>query len=246
MSSKYSTFMNLPILLIEEQQRNLDLMEMYLKEEGFLHIERVTRGTDGITFCKTRPFSLVIVHAPVPDMNGYSLFYLLRKYSDASILCLIPKNNPAWKKMIRIEEKVKVVSFPLTREEFIKGVKNSLIRLYSHQGRTPKKVYRLGELTVYESDKRIFKKGHPVHLTSKEYQLLLFFLRFPNQIFSKGTLYECVWEESYLGVDNTLMVHLRRLREKIEDDPAHPKYLITIRGLGYKLQTTANASLTDV
>ncbi|AQR76102.1 winged helix-turn-helix domain-containing protein [Paenibacillus larvae] len=59
-------------------------------------------------------------------------------------------------------------------------------------------------------------------------------------------MYECVWEESYLGLDNTLMVHLRRLREKIEDDPAHPQYLITIRGLGYKLQTPANARLTDV
>ncbi|MDT2250354.1 response regulator transcription factor [Paenibacillus larvae] len=238
--------MNLPILLIEEQQQNLDLMETYLKEEGFLHIERTARGSDGIQLCKARSYSLIIVPAPVPDMNGYSLFYLLRKYSDAVILCLIPKDDPAWKKVIRIEEKVILGSIPFTREEFIKGVRNCLIQLFSHQGGTAQKVYRLDALTVYEADKRIFKNGLSVHLTSKEYQLLLFFLHFPGQIFSKGTLYECVWEESYLGLDNTLMVHLRRLREKIEDDPAHPQYLITIRGLGYKLQTPANARLTDV
>ena len=82
----------------------------------------------------------------------------------------------------------------------------------------------------------VFVRGESVRLPAQVYQLLLFFCKHPNQLFSKGQLYEQVWGDAFMGEDNTVMVHIRKLREKIEEDPGNPELILTVRGLGYKLE----------
>jgi DNA-binding response OmpR family regulator len=97
-----------------------------------------------------------------------------------------------------------------------------------------RQLLRFGELTLDLKSGEVKKGDKSIELTAKEYQLLLYLARHPNQILSKNKLFEAVWGEEYLGDDNTIMVHIRHLREKLEDDPGSPKYLITVKGLGYK------------
>lgn len=95
--------------------------------------------------------------------------------------------------------------------------------------------YQYGDLFVNSSSGEVVVRGVKVSLPAQVYQLLLYFCKHPNQLFSKAQLYENVWGENFLGEDNTIMVHIRKLREKIEVNPSQPQYIVTVRGLGYKL-----------
>lgn len=94
---------------------------------------------------------------------------------------------------------------------------------------------KFGKISINEENNVVTKNGVPVVLTAKELKILLFLARNPNHILSKRKLYESIWGEEYMGDDNTIMVHIRHLREKLEDDPGNPEYILTVKGLGYKL-----------
>ena len=96
-------------------------------------------------------------------------------------------------------------------------------------------IYNFGDVVINEDTGEVIKKGELVSLTAKEYALILFLVKNKNKIFSKNSLCEEVWGYEYDGYDNTIMVHIRHLREKLEDSPSNPKYIKTLKGLGYKL-----------
>lgn len=95
----------------------------------------------------------------------------------------------------------------------------------------------IGTLKINEENNQVTKDGSNVGLTATEYNLLLHLAKYPNHIVSKQNLYEAVWKEPFLGYDNSLMVHIRHLRQKIEDRPNRPRYIVTVKGMGYKLNT---------
>src|SRR5699024_759357 len=99
------------------------------------------------------------------------------------------------------------------------------------------KAFSVGPFEMNSDETEVKKNGHLLELTAKEVGLLASFMRNPNQILSKETLYLNVWGEDFYGADNTLMVHIRRLREKIEDDPSDPSYIVTVKGLGYRFMS---------
>ena len=97
-----------------------------------------------------------------------------------------------------------------------------------------------GNILISPNTGEVKKGENPITLTAKELQLLVYLAKHPNQIFSKSKICEAVWGEDFIGLDNTIMVHIRRLREKIEEDPSNPKWIKTVKGLGYKLQVRGN------
>lgn len=99
------------------------------------------------------------------------------------------------------------------------------------------RTYRFGEIVIDEERSEVTRGGEPVTLTAKEYQLLLYLAMHPNMILGKQKICDQVWNEPYIGMDNTLMVHIRHLREKLEDDPSSPRWIQTVKGLGYRLST---------
>ena len=135
------------------------------------------------------------------------------------------------------------VTKPFSPKEVAFRIKAQLRRNeYIQLSNTEDKRITFGNVTIHPSTGEVKKGEEHVTVTAKELQLLTFLASHPNQIFSKSKICEAVWGEDYGGYDNTIMVHIRRLREKIEDDPSNPKWIKTVKGLGYKLQVKGHES----
>jgi DNA-binding response OmpR family regulator len=172
----------------------------------------------------------------MPDMDGFEVCRRLRDITVAPILFLSAKNEDTDKILGLGLGGDDYITKPFSPKEVAYRMKAYFRRHQYFQCKEETCIYRFGDIEIDEKRGEVHKAGKAVALTAKEYQLLLFLARHPNQIFSKRKLYEAVWEEEYLGYDNTIMVHMRHLREKLEDNPSVPVYLLTVRGLGYKLR----------
>lgn len=133
------------------------------------------------------------------------------------------------------------VTKPFSTKEVLFRIKAQLRRNeYVAQNSTVESRLAFGGIVIYPNTGEVRKADEPITLTAKELQLLTLLAKHPNQIFSKSQICVVVWGEDYIGFDNTIMVHIRKLREKIEDNPSKPKWIKTVKGLGYKLQTRGN------
>src|SRR5699024_4126209 len=134
------------------------------------------------------------------------------------------------------------ITKPFSPKEMAYRVKAQLRRagVYTTEAvakKTTTKSAEVGPFEINPDETEVKKDGHVLGLTAKEVGLMASFMRNPNQILSKRTLFEHVWGEDFYGADNTLMVHIRRLREKIEDNPSDPSYIVTVKGLGYRFMS---------
>ena len=127
------------------------------------------------------------------------------------------------------------VTKPFSPREVVYRVKAQLRRAEYQQESSGSRMVRIGELTIDPDGCRVMKNGKEIGLTAREFELLQYMAQNTRRVISREQLYEAVWGEDSLGCDNTVMVHIRHLREKIEEDPTSPRYLITKKGLGYKL-----------
>ena len=135
------------------------------------------------------------------------------------------------------------VTKPFSTKEVVFRIKAQLRRnTYLEQRSVEDDKIEFGDVVIFPNKGEVRKKDQLIPFTAKELQLLILLASHPNQIFSKSKICEAVWGEDYIGLDNTIMVHIRRLREKIEEDPSKPKWIVTVKGLGYKLQVRGNQS----
>lgn len=223
------------ILIIDDEQSLLDLMEDVLKREGFKHIYTENNGIDGILKCKEINPDIVLLDVMLPDIDGFKTCEKIREFSKVPIIFLSAKSDNIDKLMGLSIGGDDYVTKPFNTAELILRVKSQLRRSSYTNLKDEVKELSFGEIVINESRGEVLKGGFELEMTAKEYQMILFFAKNPNQIFSKGKLCEQVWGYDYEGYDNTIMVHIRHLREKIEDNPSKPKYIKTIKGLGYKL-----------
>lgn len=126
------------------------------------------------------------------------------------------------------------ITKPFSPKEVAYRVKANLRRTSQKNEKKHETIYELGSFKIDEKKIEVRKNGELVELKPKEYKMLIYMAKNPNQILSKEQICSNVWGEDYIGFDNTIMVHIRRLREKIEDDPSNPTHIINIKGLGYK------------
>ncbi|ASS94063.1 response regulator transcription factor [Peribacillus simplex] len=225
------------ILIIDDEEDLARLMETVLHKEGIPNI--VTAGTiaDGwVKFQKFHP-SLVLLDIMLPDGEGYDLCKQIREVSNVPILFLSAKDEEIDKLLGLAIGGDDYITKPFSPKEVAYRVKAQLRRAgFSEEKATPKK-FQVGPFELSANENEVKKDGKTLELTAKEIGLMSCFMHHPNQILSKETLFEHVWGDDFFGSDNTVMVHIRRLREKIEADPSKPSFLITVKGLGYKLQT---------
>lgn len=227
---------NKKVLLIDDEEDILRLLKTVLVKEGIDHVYTSTTAADGfIQFQEKKP-DLVLLDIMLPDGEGYDVCKQIRHISNVPILFLSAK----------AEEIDKILGFaiggddyitkPFSPKEVAYRVKAQLRRADFIQEETNKKeVLKAGPFELNEQRAELKKDGEMIELKPKELQLMSFLMKHVNQIISKESLCENVWGEDYIGFDNTIMVHIRRLREKIETEPSKPNYLITVKGLGYKL-----------
>ena len=168
----------------------------------------------------------------MPGMNGFELTRALRKYSDIPILILSAKSQDNDKILGLNLGADDYIAKPFNPVEIVARVKAQLRRA----SRTSADVLTVGELTLNTGSFQLTKRDEVIPLTPMEYKILALLMRSPGRIFTKIQLYEGAVGNYFEGDDNTMMVHISKLREKIEDDPKAPRYIITVRGLGYKIE----------
>ncbi|MDM5296280.1 response regulator transcription factor [Peribacillus simplex] len=225
------------ILIIDDEDDLARLMETVLHKEGIPNI--VTAGTvaDGWSkFQEINP-ALVLLDIMLPDGQGYDLCKQIREVSNVPVLFLSAKDEEIDKLLGLAIGGDDYITKPFSPKEVAYRIKAHLRRAgFSDEKAVPKNL-QVGPFELSANENEVKKDGHTIELTAKEIGLMSCFMHHPNQILSKETLFEHVWGDDFFGSDNTVMVHIRRLREKIEADPSKPSFLITVKGLGYKLQT---------
>lgn len=170
----------------------------------------------------------------MPDGEGYDICKQIRDVSHVPIIFLSAKGEESDKIVGLAIGGDDYITKPFSPKEVAYRVKAQLRRSSYVQPSQAEPVIKKGPFELNEQQAELTKNGAAIELTPKELMLMTYFLQHPNRVISKETLYQTVWGEDFFGSDNTVMVHIRRLREKIEHSPSTPEFLVTVKGLGYK------------
>ena len=222
------------VLIVDDDEPLRLLLETSLRKEGFSRIAVAGSGEEAVRRCRECSPDVIILDVMLPDRDGFSVCTEIRGFSQAAILFLTARTSDLDKLRGFGLGGDDYVTKPFNPLEVVARVRAQLRRLRD-AGQTLERVHDFGRFQVREAAAELVVAGQPVACPAKEFQLLAFLCNHPGRVFSRAQLYERVWGEESLGDDNTVMVHIRRLREKIEEDPGNPRLLCTVRGLGYKL-----------
>ncbi|WP_257349898.1 response regulator transcription factor [Pseudalkalibacillus decolorationis] len=230
------------ILLVDDEEDIVNMLETVLYKEGFRTIYKAMEGLDAVQLCKEKNPDLIVLDIMLPDIDGLEVCRRIREFSYAPIIFLSVKTDDVDKLLGLGIGGDDYVTKPFSPKEVAFRIKAQFRRTQYLGNRittkpsipTPPKV---GPIEIDPNKGEVTLDGKLVTLTAKEYQLLLYMAENTNRILSKQRICEQVWGEDYLGYDNTIMVHIRHLREKLEADPGKPIFIKTIKGLGYKLTT---------
>lgn len=226
------------ILLVDDEKDITDLVEEVLRKDGFHNISKAYNGLDAVNLCKTHSPDVVVLDIMLPDIDGIEVCKRIREFSYCPILFLSSKNDDIDKILGLSSGGDDYVAKPFSPREIVFRIKAQFRRQqYNQSAKKDSKTetLRIGNLSIDVDGFQVYKNGVGIELTAREFGLLCYLAETPNKIINKERLYERVWGEYGAICDNTIMVHIRHLREKIEDDPSKPQMLVTVKGLGYKL-----------
>ena len=228
------------ILVVEDDKTLAMGIEYSLKQEGYetslCYTAQAAR--DAI---ESRRFSLVILDVALPDGNGFELCQSIRGKGDTPVIFLTARDDEATVVMGLDLGADDYITKPFRVRELLSRIK-SVLRRY-HLAPAPQGRIHIGSLVIDTSEARVFKEGQPVALTAMEYRLLLTLAQNAGRVLTRNQILEEIWDVGRDFVnDNTLTVYIKRLREKIEEDPRQPQIIMTVRGLGYKVGEPSETS----
>lgn len=229
------------ILIVEDDKEIREGIEIYLKNQGY-RVSQAADGVEGLEKIETQEIHLAIVDVMMPKMDGISMVMRMRELKyEFPIIMLSAKSEEVDKIMGLNMGADDYVTKPFTTMELLARV-NSHLRRYARflemkdsQNKEAETVYTVGGLEVREDTVEVVLDGNPVKLTPTEFKILLLLIKSPGRVFSAEEIYERVWNEQAINTD-TIMVHVRKIREKIEINPREPKYLKVVWGVGYKIE----------
>lgn len=234
---------NQGILLVDDEKDIMDLMEEVLLQEGFWSIRKAYTGAEALEFCREFQPDVIVLDIMLPDIDGLEVCKKIREFSYCSILFLSSKNDDVDKILGLSCGGDDYVTKLFSPKEVVFRIKAQLRRQQYQMAASINEetsILRAGRLSINKESCRAYKDGREISLTGREFLLLSYLMENTDKIISKERLYEQVWGEYSSICDNTIMVHIRHLREKIEDTPSSPQMLITVKGLGYKLKKRAD------
>lgn len=224
------------ILIADDEADIRNLIKINLEENGYTVLS-AQNGKEALDLLLSEDIHLAILDVMMPIMDGFNLLRKIREYNTIPVIMLTARTDDMDKVLGLGLGADDYLSKPFSVSELIARVGAQLRR--SNEYLTPREksvtTVTYGNLSIDREKCCAFKDGELIELGAKEYKLLLYFMENPERVFTKRQLYHAVWEEDYYYDDNTIMVHISRIRSRIEDDPQKPKYLKTIRGIGYKL-----------
>ena len=224
-------------LLICDDDRDIrNALKIYLAGEGYKIFE-AENGSEALEIVSEEEIHLILMDIMMPKMDGVSATMKLRENSNAPVIFLTAKSEDNDKIFGLTAGADDYITKPFNPMEVIARVKDQL-RRYAYFGGMEKKedTISVGGIELDESGKSVTLNGEPVSITPTEYDILELFIKNPGKVFSSKEIYSAVWSSDPLGAEGTIAVHIRHLREKIEIDPANPRYLKVVWGKGYKLE----------
>ena len=226
------------ILVCDDDKEIVDAIDIYLSQEGY-HILKAYDGLQAIEIMKKEEVHLILLDIMMPNLDGIRATRKIRETSSVPIIMLSAKSEDVDKILGLNIGADDYITKPFNPLELIARVKSQL-RRYTQLGNlaTEEKeaVYVCGGLVVNDDLKTVTVDGEPVKLTPIEYNILVLLIKNQGKVFSIEQIYENIWNEEAIGADNTVAVHIRHIREKIEINPKEPRYLKVVWGLGYKVE----------
>ena len=231
--------MQYTILIAEDDGDIVELLRLYLENSGYRVIS-ADNGEKALERMKREHVDLALLDVMMPQMDGYELTRQIRKISNIPILILSARDQD-YDRILGLNLGADdYLTKPFNPMEVAARINSNLRRFYElgsaagDTGRTDR--ITLGELCLDADAMTVTKNGEQIFLTPTEYKILLKLMRSPGRVYTKAQIYESINGEFFENDDKTMMVHVSKLREKIEDDPKNPCYIKTVRGLGYKIE----------
>jgi len=223
------------ILIIDDDVDLCRLLLHHLEQEGY-DVCTCHDGVMGLHELQSAEYQLVVLDIMLPMINGYEVLERIRKKSFIPVLMLTAKDSEGDKVSGLRMGADDYLTKPFANSEFLARV-SSLLRRYTifNTADGSPEIITVGGMSIDKAGREVRKDGMLLELTAKEFDLLLHFAENPGKVYTKRQIYQAVWKDAYAYDDNNIMVHIHRLRKKIEDHPEHPKYILTIWGVGYKL-----------
>lgn len=225
------------ILVCDDDKEIVDAIEIYLKQEGY-QVYKAYDGEQAIRVLGEQNIHLLIIDIMMPRLDGIHATLKIREYSSVPIIFLSAKSEDTDKILGLNIGADDYVTKPFNPLELVARVKSNL-RRYTSLGSLNtenKAIYQVGGLVINDDTKQVTVDDEPVKLTPIEYNILLLLVRNQGRVFSIDQIYESIWNEDAIGADNTVAVHIRHIREKIEINPKEPRYLKVVWGVGYKVE----------
>jgi two-component system OmpR family response regulator len=230
---------NARILIVDDEEAIVQMVERVLKKEGFKKVVSAVNASDALEIVQTRNVDLILLDVMMPGQSGFEVCPLIRQHTKAPIFFLTAKTSDLDKLSGFAYGADDYITKPFNPLELVARIKAHLKRTYSkteemiHKGMEEAN-YSYEHFTLKPDSAELIVNGEAVGCSAQLLQLLQYFCDHPNLVLSKDQLYERVWGSPSYGDNNTVMVHVRKLREKIEINASDPKYIVTVRGLGYK------------
>lgn len=230
------------VLIVEDDKEIREGVKIYLKSKGY-EVSEAADGVEGLEIIEKEEIHLAIVDVMMPRMDGITMTMKLRENHDFPVIFLSAKSEEVDKILGLDMGADDYVTKPFTPMELLARVNSQLRRYRKFMEKLEKKevmknIYVIGGLELNEDTKEVSVDGEPVKVTPTEYKILLLLMKHAGRVFSAEEIYEWVWQERAVNTD-TIMVHVRNIREKIEINPKEPKYLKVVWGVGYKIEKQA-------
>jgi DNA-binding response OmpR family regulator len=230
------TMEDIKILIADDEPEILKLLQRYIEKEGY-SVDTASDGLEAISLFNQNEYHLVILDIMMPQIDGIEVCRRLRNDTNVPIIMLTAKDD----------ETDKVLGLRIGADDYMTkpfGMNELMARVNAHLRRylvlsggsnlTNKNILEFNNLKIDLKSYMVYRGKELLNLTAKEFELLKFFASHPKQVFTKAQIFKYVWGDEYIEDDNTVMVHIRRLRKKIEVNPEKPQFIQTVWGIGYK------------
>ena len=225
--------MSTRILAVEDDERIRTAVKLALEDEGWVVAEAST-GEDALTSFQREPADVVLIDIMLPGIDGFEVCRSIRRISDVPIV-MVTARADTHDVVAGLEAGADdYLTKPFAPKELSARIRALLRRARTSEVSSPH--LRFGDLEIVPEEGVVRRNGRDVHLTKTEFRVLVELAQSPGRVFSREVLLERIWGYGYFGDGRLVDVHVRRLRTKVESDPANPRHVVTVRGLGYKLQ----------
>lgn len=226
------------VLVVDDERLIVKGIKFSLVQDD-MEVDCAYDGEEALEMAKKTEYDIVLLDVMLPKMDGFEVCQRIREFSNMPIIMLTAKGDDM-DKILGLEYGADdYITKPFNPLELVARVKSQL-RRYTQLGNMNQQaegqVYKCGGLQINDDNKEVTVDGDPIKLTPIEYNILLLLVKNAGKVFSIDEIYEKIWNEEAIGADNTVAVHIRHIREKIEINPREPKYLKVVWGVGYKIE----------